>query len=441
MGERQKGGVPMRREKGIRLLFQKSPAIDRPTVVCTDVNQVTLPYTYFTDTEVTPSVALYDTVRCGTPLAVCDDDTTASVLSSVTGAVSSEREIDHPLYGRLSCVVIDRLPVEPEPEMPPPVTMECSVEDIVAAAQRAHIIDELDGVPLAWKLREWRESGCEFLVADAVQVQPYESSAWAVLRDSAEQVVAGLSLAAQAAGTTRYHIAVCLSGQRRRSLAVRIGKAHLFQTDSFYPVSVIINRSRHHVGTHTVLPDAPVYRIGVQACLALYRAVYLQEPHHRCTVTVAGNAVRQPQNITVPFGTTVQEVLLRCGVTTDPNYLILGDMMTGTAATTQDIPILPGMTCILAFTAETIRHITPRTCIGCGRCVEVCHADLLPFEIVRRYNNMHYERLNTLEVASCDRCGACSYVCPCGIDLAATIAEARQTDSSLVVELVEDAGA
>ena len=115
--------------------------------------------------------------------------------------------------------------------------------------------------------------------------------------------------------------------------------------------------------------------------------------------------------------------------------------MTGVSSTTQDIPILPGMTCLLVFSAEAIRQVSPRTCIGCGRCVQVCHADLLPFEIVRRYRNMHYERLNSLDVTLCDGCGACSYVCPSGIDLAAMIVDTHQNGSTLLVDLEEDVDA
>ncbi len=431
---------PLRREKGVRLLFHKKPAMNRPTAVWMDIDQVTLPYSCFTDVSVQPAVSLYDTVRRGTPLATCEEDVNAPFISSVTGAVSSERELEHPLYGVLRCAVVDRLPAPPEAEMPAPLPMTFTAEEICAAAETAHIIDELDGVPLALKLRDWHDRGCDCLVADAVQVQPYESSAWAVLRDTAEQVAEGLSLAASVAGASSHHIAVCLSKTRRRSITTRIGKERVFQTDSFYPTTVLARRSKR-AAPYTVAPDATVYRIGVQACRALYRALYLHEPHDRVTLTVAGNGVRHPQNVTVPFGTSVQEVLTRCGVMEDPTYLILGDMMTGVTSVTQDIPALPGMTCLLVFSAEVIRHVPSRTCIGCGRCVEVCHADLLPFEIVRRYSNMHYERLSSLDAASCDGCGACSYVCPSGIELAAIIADAHQTDSTLLVDLEEDVDA
>lgn len=429
----------MRTEKGVRLLFQKSPAIDQPTAVLTDVAQVVLPYTYFSDVPVLSTVSLYDTVRRGTPLSAAED-TSGPVLSSVMGAVSGERTVLHPLYGELRCAVIDRLPSEPEPEMPAPHTEVFTIEEICAAAEWAHIIDELDGVPLALKLRDWQQGNCDYLVADAVQIEPYESSAWAVLRDHAEQAAEGLALAARAAGTKRYHIAVCLSGQRRRSVELRVGKDRLFQTDSFYPVVDLVRRS-HRGGRCTAAPEDTVCRVGIQACLALYRALYFHEPHYCGTLTVAGDAVRSPQNVTVPFGTSVQDVLAYCGLTEDPSYLIIGEMMNGVCASAQDIPVLPGMTCILAFTASAIPTVTPRTCIGCGRCAQVCHKGLLPYEIVRRFRNMHYERLGSLNAAACDGCAACSYVCPCGIDLAEIIAQARRSDNTILLELEDDTDA
>lgn len=430
----------MRTKQGVRLLFKKSPAIDRPTAVWMDMPQVVLPLTYFPDAQLDNTVSLYDTVRRGTPLATCEADPDAVVLSSVTGAVSSDCEVAHPLYGTMRCAVIDRLPADLEPEMPVPHPEKFTAEECIEAARRAHIIDETDGVPLAAKLCDWQQNGCDYLVADAVQVQPYESSAWAVLRDYAEQVWQGLMLAAATAGTERCHIAVCLSGARRRSLALRLGKEALYQTDSYYPVCHLV-RVAKTAGLHTVTPRETVRRIGVQACLALYRALYFHEPHDRCTLTVAGNAVKESQNVTVPFGTTVQEILTRCGLAEDPAYLILGDSMTGVSAPTQDVPVLPGMTCVLAFTAEALRPVQPRTCIGCGLCVQACHKNLLPFEIARRYTNMHYERLASLNPNACDGCGACSFVCPCGINLKELIAEVRQNDGRILLDLEEDADA
>ena len=425
---------------GIRLLFQKEPAVSQPTAELTQISQVILPFSFATEAAVVPAVSLYDTVNKGTPLAVIEEDPLAAVCSSVMGAVSGERVIQHPLYGTLNCAVIDCVPDTPAPEVPVLLPETITPELILETAERLDVIDELDGVPLILKLREWQEVGCDFLAADGIEIEPYASSAWAVLRDHAENVLEGLRLAALCVGAERYHIAVCLSGHRRRSIALRIGKQYLYQTDSYYPKAEPVRFGKRD-SHDTVKRGSRVCRIGVQACLALYRALYLGEAHSRCTVTVAGDAVPHPQNVSVPFGTTVQQVLEHCGLAEPPDYLVLGEQMTGTAALTSDVPILPGMTCILAFTANAIRPVTARTCIGCGRCVRSCHKGLLPFEINRRYQNMHYERLASLAPNLCDGCNACSYICPCGIDLAAVIEEAKTAGNAVSVVWEEDTDA
>lgn len=52
-------------------------------------------------------------------------------------------------------------------------------EEILTAARKAGIIDELDGLPLHLKLQEWREAGRNLIVVNAVEAEPYASSAWA----------------------------------------------------------------------------------------------------------------------------------------------------------------------------------------------------------------------------------------------------------------------
>lgn len=429
----------MPRYQGIRLTFEKKPAILLPTAELTDVAQVVLPIAYPTDAPVRSRISLYDTLRQGTPLSDVEGEPFSVVRSSVTGMVSGERDLFHPLYGDLHCAVVDCVAETQTPTVAPDEGV-ITTQRILDAAEEAGVIDELDGIPLMLKLREWQETGCDFVVGDAVEVQPYSSSAWATLRGHAEDVLQGLSLVAACVGAKGYHIAACLSVNRRRSLALRIGKKYLFRADPRYPVKEPVRRGLINGGYRVKHTDT-VCRVGVQACLALYRAVYLHQPHTHTILTVSGDAVKNPQNLLVPFGTTVQELLRRCGLTADPTYLILGDIMTGTTSPTQDIPVLPGMTCVLAFTAEHAKPPVTRTCIGCGRCVRVCHAGLLPFEIHRRYENLHHERLESLAAADCDGCGACSYVCPCGLELTATVQEAKRVGNTILLDLKEDTDA
>lgn len=96
----------------------------------------------------------------------------------------------------------------------------------------------------------------------------------------------------------------------------------------------------------------------------------------------------------------------------------------------------PGVTCLLAlagrpgFPSPALHGMRPlHACMPCR---------LLPYEIVRRLENMHYERLPSLLPEECDGCGACSYVCPGGTDVTAKVLEAGQTQGTIFLNWGDD---
>ena len=391
-----------------------------------------VPLCYGDTSEALPAAAAGAQIGRGEVLSDPGGDTPS--LATVTGTFEDIRTISHPVVGQVSCAVLRPRPEEnPPPPQPALLTaQEANAADaletdaILGAARRAGIIDELDGIPLHLKLADWKDKAFDVLVADGTEAEPYASSAWAVLTESAEDVWRGLALAARAAGIPRYHVAVLLPTKRRRPLAQRLGEEAVYQVRSKYPADRLTGGAGR----------SAVCRIGVQAALALCRAAALGEPQTSCVLTVAGDAVANPQNVRVPFGTPAGEVLRACGLSSDPQYLIFGDAMTGVTADSVDTPILPGTTCLLALVSRTV--LSPQPCMGCGRCARVCHADLLPYEIVRRLENMHYERLVSLEPEACDGCGACSHVCPAGRDVTAKVLEARQTRGTIFLNWGDD---
>lgn len=410
--------------RGIVLPFQKGKALERGIEALTP-SAVRIPVA--TDDSVFPLAALPPDAPVAQGQELCRLEG-MPVVSPVCGTVDGSLMIHHPLYGPLQCADIladgtadHRLPLLSEEELTP--------EAIIEVARQAAVYDELDGIPLWEKLSHWQKAEDDLsplhsiLVADGTANDVYGSAAWAVLGDQPKMVLYGLQMAAKAIRFTRCHIATMLPKKRRRALKKAVGRANVYTVGDEYPVTVFADG------------NLEVYRIGVQACLALAEALRQGKRHTHTVVTVAGNALPAPRNFSVPFGTDLATLFTACQA--QGNYqIVLGDAMVGTRCTDRRTPLLPGMTTVLAMLPRRVR--TPGPCIGCGRCADVCHAGLLPYEIARRSENMHYERLQHLHPSECDGCGACSYVCPTGRDVAAEVVEAGKTKGTVFLHWGED---
>lgn len=411
--------------RGIVLPFQKGQAVGTGIEDLTVSRPVRIPLAAGGEEHPLTAVGDNHPLAQGEELCRADD---LPVLSTVAGTLSGTVMLQHTLYGELLCA-------EVQPEgvavhtIPTLTDEEATPAAILKAAQDAAIYDELDGMPLAEKLARWQLPADDstlkdcLLVADATENDVFGSSAWAVLEERAEDALIGLQLAARCLGFEHCHIATMLPRPMRRAIKHRIGRENLYIVGDEYPVTVFADGQDE------------VYRIGIQACLALADACRKGQRHTHTVVTVAGDALPASRNVRVPFGTDMQDLLELCGAPTDAQ-VIFGDAMTGVVCEDTHSPLLPGITTILVMNTKPVR--VPGPCMGCGRCAAVCHARLLPYEIARRLENMHYERLQHLSASECDGCGACSYVCPAGRHVAAEVLQAGQTRGTMFMHWGED---
>ncbi len=138
-------------------------------------------------------------------------------------------------------------------------------------------------------------------------------------------------------------------------------------------------------------------------------------------VTVDGGAVRNPQNVIAPIGTSVEDLFNFCGgLTVEPTKVIYGGPMMGITLPTLDSPVIKNTNAVLALTEKEAKLPKTTACIRCGSCTNTCPFGLAPAAIMKAYEKRDAERLIELNVNACMECGCCSFVCPANRPLVQT---------------------
>ena len=130
-------------------------------------------------------------------------------------------------------------------------------------------------------------------------------------------------------------------------------------------------------------------------------------------VTVDGSSVKTPKNVEVLIGTPIGEVFnFSGGFISEPAKLIMGGPMMGVALYSDEIPVMKYTNALLALDEKDGKIPQEYACIRCGRCVDVCPMNLLPFDIDRLVKANLHDELDKYSVLDCIECGACAYTCP-----------------------------
>ena len=138
-------------------------------------------------------------------------------------------------------------------------------------------------------------------------------------------------------------------------------------------------------------------------------------------VTVDGGAVKTPQNVIVPIGTSMEDVFAFCGgLTSTPYKTLYGGPMMGITVPDLTSPILKNTNAILALTQKEAKLPKTTNCIRCGSCTNACPFGIDPAAIARAYAKKDAEALDKLCVNTCMECGCCSFICPANRPLVQT---------------------
>lgn len=290
-------------------------------------------------------------------------------------------------------------------------------DDIIEIAKAAQIVDERDGKLLYRKLLRARDRAVA-VIADAADDEPYVSSQINPMLKLREEAVSGLRLCARVAGCDTILI---MAYKNLTDLETRIPRTiesiKVRRIRGGYPADGRVRKLGVGEGRKLV--------VGAGALIHLHRAVAKNKRQSTVFITVAGNCVAHPMNIEASIGMTVQQVLERCGLTDEPTRVVCGGPMTGIAILDAEKTLITYTTrAVLAF-RENIRD-KRYTCIGCGRCEQVCPRGLNPMYIQRFTLNSYFAHLRPFDAHLCTGCGTCSYICPSKLNVSGTVAKAKE---------------
>lgn len=267
----------------------------------------------------------------------------------------------------------------------------------------------------------------ELLIINAVECEPYITADEILMRNYADELLEGVKILKHLVDAP-----LCLIGiEDNKPEAIDALRQALLQHSGIelrvvptkYPSGgekqLVQLLTGLQVPSGKIPADIGIVMQNVGTAYAVKRAIIDGEPLVSRIVTVTGENVEQAQNLWVPLGTPVKELLDHCGFKPEKHQrLIMGGPMMGFNIADDMMPVVKITNCILA---PDSKHLPERgieqPCIRCGLCADACPAELLPQQLQWFSKAKEHDKLNEYNLFDCIECGACAYVCPSQIPL------------------------
>ena len=402
---------------------------DIPSSTMPPPEKVILPMQQHIGAPCIPTVKKGDHVYVGTVVGDSDAYVSAPVHASVSGTVTEITQVMLTGGQMTQAVVVGsdgKMEKDPAIAPPPPITTK---EELAKAARAAGLVGLSGaGFPAHVKLNVPEGKTIDTLLVNVAECEPYVTSDHREALENGRNVLEGV-----------YHVKEIL-GVQRVIIAVEDNKPDVIQKlseiaddpkrDPLDQVRVLPLKSRYPQGAEKVLVQActgrkvPAGKLPADVgCLVMnigsisFLASYMRTgmPLTLKRVTLDGSAIAHPQNVIVPVGTPIKDVVAFCGgYKAEPKKLIMGGPMMGVAITSDELPILKQNNAILAFDQREAQLRQPTACIRCGRCVAACPMHLMPTKLEQAVERQDVEALQSLDIMTCMECGCCSFSCPAG---------------------------
>ena len=372
-----------------------------------------------------PVVKVGSEVKKGQLIGEADGFISANVHASTSGKVKAVKPHPHPggQYAMTVFITPDGKDEWVEGMNTSPTDWRgFSKEDILAKIKDAGIVGMGGaGFPANVKLSPPPDKKIDTIILNGAECEPFLTADHRLMIESPEEIVEGLTI-----------ITSLFEGQAKAYIGIESNKKDAIETLTKHAspkgIEVVSLKTKYPQGAEKQLINAITGRIiepgelpfdkgclvhNIATAVAIYDAVCKNKPLIDRIVTVSGLEIGKPKNIRAVTGTSFRDISLFCGAPKDKtNQIISGGPMMGKAIFTLDVPIVKTTSGILFINNAGIDKARERTCIRCGKCVDVCPQGLAPWLLADVAQFREFDEIQLLGLANCTECGSCTYVCP-----------------------------
>ena len=368
-----------------------------------------------------PVVSVGDAVKVGDLLADSEAPISVPVHSSISGVVTEIKEYPHPSGNMVKAIFVknDNLYAVSD-KVTPKEPDNMTKEEMLKVIHDAGIMGMGGaGFPTHIKLNPPADKDIRYIIVNGAECEPYLTSDHRRMLETPEVVIDGLKIVMKLLGLNKGYIGV----ENNKINAIRAlnkvkpGDVEIIPLITKYPQGAekqLINAVTGKKVPSGGLPaDAGAIVLNIDTVTNISRAFRMGMPAISRIVTLSGDAINTPQNFEVRTGMPIGKVIeAGGGFKKEPEKIIIGGPMMGTAQFNLDVPVIKTTSAILALTkAETI-YDEDTSCIRCGKCVECCPMRLMPLYLNKYILDGDMEKAEKYGVLDCIECGLCSYLCP-----------------------------
>lgn len=415
----------------------KQLAKDKPIVSVFPKEELVYPLSQHIGAPAKPIVNVGDRVLKGRKIAEAGGFVSASIFASVSGEVKGIQKRFNPSGAKVDSIIVEN-DFQYEEVVYPPVKPleEMTKEEIINRIKETGIVGMGGaGFPTHVKLSPKEPEKIDYVIANCAECEPYITADYRRMLENPEELISGMRVVLKIFSQAKGIFGVednkpdCI--EKLRELTENEPRMEVKALKTKYPQGaerqLIFATTGRAINSSMLPADAGCVVDNVETMIAIHTAVVEGKAVTERIVTLSGDAVKEPGNFKVLFGTNHQEVIeAGGGFKNPPEKIISGGPMMGFAMFTTDTPITKTSSSILAFTKDEVKANEPTACINCGRCVDVCPSRIIPSRLADLAERHDEEGFKKLEGLECIECGSCSYVCPAKRQLKQSIGTMRK---------------